>query len=323
MTPGGDWAFFPTAARGRLSFVGTHADINLWSIAIDAGTGKAHGPLRRLTRGAGFISHLTLSKDGRSLAYFAARTSGGELHVRDLESGSDTVIAADAERGFPVISRGRGADRVWRDGAGPAGAASGVPYEPSRMERRAWSARTVAVARGNGSTRRTLVVETFGAGLNTFIALDIHDGMQRPLLSSTARRLSNPRVSPDGHWLAFDAATPGGLPAVMIARVADGAVPDEAAWVSVQASASHPFWSRDGRLLYYLPTTPSVDIRNRVAARRFDPSTGRVDGEAFTVLNLSEMIVPAMVTAAAPIAAPDQIIFVLGNFRGDVWIRDV
>ena len=73
MTPGGDWAFFPTAARGRLSFVGTHADINLWSIAIDAGTGRAHGPLRRLTRGAGFISHLTLSEDGRSLAYFAAR----------------------------------------------------------------------------------------------------------------------------------------------------------------------------------------------------------------------------------------------------------
>jgi hypothetical protein len=29
------------------------------------------------------------------------------------------------------------------------------------------------------------------------------------------------------------------------------------------------------------------------------------------------------VSAAAPIAAPDQIIFVLGGFRGDVWIGDV
>ena len=76
-------------------------------------------------------------------------------------------------------------------------------------------------------------------------------------------------------------------------------------------------------MLYYLPTTPSVDIRNRVAARRFDPSSGRVEGEAFPILNLTEMIVPAMVTSVAPIAAPDQIIFVLGNFRGDIWIRDV
>jgi hypothetical protein len=35
------------------------------------------------------------------------------------------------------------------------------------------------------------------------------------------------------------------------------------------------------------------------------------------------MIVPTMVTATGPIVAPDQIIFVLGDFRGDVWIRDL
>jgi hypothetical protein len=97
----------------------------------------------------------------------------------------------------------------------------------------------------------------------------------------------------------------------------------EEEWNPSLRVSSHPFWSRDGRLLYFLPTTPSVDIRNRVAARRFDPSSGRVDGEAFTVLSLSEMIVPAMVTAVGPIAAPDQIVFVLGNFRGDIWIRDI
>jgi len=322
MTPGGDWAYFPTAARGRLSFVATHADINLWSTAIDTGAGKARGPLLRLTRGAGFISHVTLSKDGRSLAYFAARTSGGELHVRDLESGADTVIAADGERGFPVISA---------DGQRIACGAlvPGPPVQRPVFVGTVADGKMCLVRQDCGGRprqwldERTLVIETFGAGLNTFIALDIHDGTQRPLLSSISRRLANPRVSPDGRWLAFDAATPGSSPAVMIARVADGAVPDEAAWVSVQASASHPFWSCDGRLLYCLPTTPSVDIRNKVAASRFDPSSGRVDGEAFTVLNLSEMIVPAMVTAVAPIAAPDQIIFVLGNFRGDVWIRDI
>jgi hypothetical protein len=66
-----------------------------------------------------------------------------------------------------------------------------------------------------------------------------------------------------------------------------------------------------------------VDIRNGVAARRFDPSSGRVEGEAFPILSLTEMIVPAMVTSVAPTAAPDQIIFVLGNFRGDIWIREV
>ena len=97
-----------------------------------------------------------------------------------------------------------------RAGAGPAGAASGVCSSTvadgeTRLVREDCGGRP-----RQWLDERTLVVETFGAGLNTFVALDIHDGMQRPLLSSTARTVSNPRVSPDGHWLAFDAATPGG-----------------------------------------------------------------------------------------------------------------
>jgi hypothetical protein len=38
---------------------------------------------------------------------------------------------------------------------------------------------------------------------------------------------------------------------------------------------------------------------------------------------LREMIVPAQLTGTAPVVAPDQIIFALGDFRGDVWIREV
>ncbi len=322
MTPGGDWAYCPTTARGRLSFVGTHADINLWSIAIDAGTGTADGPLRRLTRGAGFISHLTLSESGRSLAYFAAGTSGGELHVRDLESGADTVIGVGPDRGFPVISAE--GERIACSALVP-----GPPVQrPVLLTSVATGEMRLVCEDCGGRPRqwldeRTLVIETFGAGLNAFLALDTRDGSPRPLLSSATRRLSNPRVSPDQRWLAFDMATPGGSPAVGIARVDSRATLEETEWVSVAASASHPFWSRDGHMLYYLPTTPSVDIRNGVAARRFDPSSGRVEGEAFPILNLTETIVPAMVTSVAPIAAPDQIVFVLGNFRGDIWIRDV
>ena len=97
----------------------------------------------------------------------------------------------------------------------------------------------------------------------------------------------------------------------------------ESEWIVICGSASHPFWSRDGRGLYYLATFPNIDIRSRVLARGFDTSTGRVANEATEVLTLREMIVPAMVTGTAPVVAPDQIIFVLGDFRGDVWIRDV
>jgi Tol biopolymer transport system component len=170
---------------------------------------------------------------------------------------------------------------------------------------------------------QTLLAETFGSGLNAFITVDVEDGEQRPVLSAASRKVSNPRLSPDGQWLAFDTTTPGSSPQVAIARLGDKHPVQESAWIVVSDEASHPFWSRDGRLLYFLAAFPSVDIRSRVLACSFDPLTGEITSERTEVLTLGEMIVPTMMSGTAPIVAPDQIILVLGNYRGDVWVRDV
>ena len=130
-------------------------------------------------------------------------------------------------------------------------------------------------------------------------------------------------VSPDGRWLAFDAMRAGGSPEVAVAPLARSMPVPESEWTVIGERSSHPFWSRDGRLLYYLATFPNADIRSRILARGFETSTGRVEDKPADVLTLREMIVPAMVTGTAPIVAPDQIIFVLGDFRGDVWIREI
>ena len=37
----------------------------------------------------------------------------------------------------------------------------------------------------------------------------------------------------------------------------------------------------------------------------------------------TEMLMPAYLPGTAPIATPDQIILVLGDFRGDVWLMDL
>ena len=110
---------------------------------------------------------------------------------------------------------------------------------------------------------------------------------------------------------------------MIVARLDGSQAADETAWVRVDTAASHPFWSRDGRLLYYLPTTPTVDIRNKVAARAFDPGGGRVGADPIDVLTLSETIVPTIISSAAPIVAGDQIVFLLGDYRGDIWMLDL
>ena len=322
MTPGGESAYFPTVSRGRLAFVSVHTDTNMWSVGIDSRTGKADGSPRRHTRGAGIVSSFSVSRDGNLLAYFAAGAGGAHVRVRDLQRGTDATLdeSTGAMRGFPAISF---------DGRRLAFGTL-VPGPPVR--------RPVFVANlADGTYRQIfedcggrarlwldddrLLAETFGAGLNSFIVLDTRNATQRPLLSSRDRRLSNPRLSPDGRWLAFDATPPGGSPSVLAARL-DGPAA-EADWVLVESAASHPFWSRDGRLLYYLPTTPTLDMRNHVAARSFDSREGGVGREPIDVLTLSETIVPAMISSSAPIVAGDQIVLLLGNYRGDVWIMNL
>ncbi len=324
MTAGAEMAFFPAASRQRLAFVGTHADTNIWSIGLDAASGKPYGPLRRLTRGPGIVSHLSLSQDGRTLAHFAARTMRGELHVRDLENGSETEVVADpgVNRGFPTISPS--GQQIAYGGLVP-----GPPVRRPVFLTNLADGETRLIRDDCGGRPRqwldeqTLLVETFASGLNSFFCLDMRDGSQRPLVSASTRKVSNPRISPDGRWLAFDAMQPGGSPEVAVALLRRDTPILESEWKVIREPASHPFWSRDGRQLYYLATIPNVDIRSRILARGFDPSSGRIDDETAEMLTLREMMVPAMVTGTAPIVAPDQIIFVLGDFRGDVWIRDI
>ncbi len=35
------------------------------------------------------------------------------------------------------------------------------------------------------------------------------------------------------------------------------------------------------------------------------------------------MLVPTFLNGTAPLVAPDQILLVLGDFRGDIWMRDL
>jgi len=96
----------------------------------------------------------------------------------------------------------------------------------------------------------------------------------------------------------------------------------ELTWAEVDRSASHPFWSSDGRLLYYTPTGTNPMVRSAIRARRFD-TNGCVGVESMSVFASNDMLMPAYLPGTAPIATPDQIILVLGEFRGDVWVMDL
>jgi Tol biopolymer transport system component len=327
MTRGTDLDCLPTVACGRMAYVSTHPDQNLWSTAVDVATGVTHGPLRRMTRGPGILGHLSVTSDGRTLSYWAARNATGRLVLRDLEHDTETAYAgepANGDKGFPTLSPS-GSQLAF--GVRMLGPLAMRPIYVANLS--ADTSRKLGDDCGGRPRQwmdeRVLLIETFGSRFNTLFLLDTADGSRRAFVAAAERSVTNPRLSFDRRWIAFDAATPGGPPSVFVAPVGvavDGPIP-ESAWVLVDRSASHPFWSVDGRLLYYLPTTPSPEIRGVVRARRFSVDSGQPEGESFVAFSSNEMVVPAQVTGTAPIATADQIIFVLGDFRGDIWMMDL
>jgi hypothetical protein len=97
----------------------------------------------------------------------------------------------------------------------------------------------------------------------------------------------------------------------------------ETAWVVVDRSATYPFWSADGRLVYYTPIGTNPMVRSAIRARHFASASGLLEGEPVAVYAAHEMMMPAYLPGMAPIATPDQIILALGDFRGDVWLMDL
>jgi Tol biopolymer transport system component len=322
LTLGGESALLPTVGGGRIAFVSRQQDANFWSVSLDPDTGMASGALKRLTRGAGIVGYLSLSRDLRTLAYFSVRRGAGDVYLRDLETGTERVLVAGpgGPKSYPAIS--------------PDG--SQVAFGQQMGGER--TARPIFIAQPSEGTWRTLgddcrgrprqwiderllIMERYSR-LNSIALIDTETAEQRELLRSDEWSLKNPRVSPDGRWIAFDGTRPGGPVNVYVAAFRPEPIA-ESDWICVERSASHPFWSADGAMLYYTPMGASTAFRSLVRARRFPKGSAGPEGEPIMVYATAELVMPAYLPGTAPIATTDQIICALGDYRGDVWLMDL
>ncbi len=323
LTTGSESAWLPAAAGGTVAFISSQADTNLWSLALEPWSGIARGPLRRMTRGPGILGYLSVTRDFRTLAYFSVRIGEGDVFLRDLEAGTEKVLAegAPGAKWYPAISPD---GRFLAYGARmPGGERAPRPIFIVCLSDKSW--RKLGDDCGGRprewADERRLLIERY-AHLNTIALIDTETGAAREVLASAARSVRNPRLSPDRRWIAFDASPPGEPATVFVAPFRDRPI-RESAWVAADRSASHPFWSGDGRLLYYTPIGTNPQVRTAIRARHFASARGLMDGEPLTVFASTEMLMPAYFPGTAPIATPDQIILPLGDFRGDVWLMEL
>ncbi|MFI0259112.1 amidohydrolase family protein [Streptomyces sp. NPDC017056] len=199
------------------------------------------------------------SRDGRSLLYADDRDGLFAVRRHDLATGEETVLAAGG-RVQPALSPDGGrlaaidmsGNLVVRDlaagtetvAAAPLGA-GGVPGRPS------WSpdGRYLAFCDRNRLNRR------FREGYNLIRVVDTHTGKDRlhapdpghGLTSIADRYDSGPVWSPDGRWMALIAES-----ALWVLPVRPDGTPDGAPRRLTDESADHPSWSGDSRTLLYL-----------------------------------------------------------------------
>ena len=323
LTEGSESAWLPSAAAGRLAFVNCRTDSNLWSVPLDSERGIASGPIRRITRGPGILGNLSLTADGGTLAYFSVRLGRADAFLRDIHADTERVLHDGPPGG------------KWDPAISPSGARLAFSTRVAEAER---ALRPIFVSSLPDETwhkladdcggrprewvdERRLVFQRFGRP-NSIAVIDTENGRQCDLLKGADRSVTNPRLSPDRRWIAFEVAGVGEPAAVFVSPFRDDLIP-ESEWVGVDRSATHPFWSADGRLLYYAPIGTNPLVRSAVHARRFDGESGRPEGAPISVYSSEDMVMPAYLTGMAPIAARDQIFLVLGDFTGDIWLMDL
>jgi Tol biopolymer transport system component len=207
-----------------------------------------------------------------------------DIRVLDLASGQETRIGETSEASPPVISddgtqvayavREKGSLSIYS-----APVSGGVP-------RRLCTGCGRPIEWYGGATR----ILYDQAAKNTEIGvLDVGTGNTTTILRAQASRIYTPRRSPDGRLLCFTRLTGPQDRRSYLVKFSDNGLIPEQEWTRLRDGAAldetQPFWSTDGRFLYFLSER---DGYRCVWAVRFDQATSKPVQEPFAAHHLHQ-----------------------------------
>jgi len=291
--------------EGRVVFSSGRQRFDIWGIPLDADSGKAKGAPYRITDTLAPTANPDISADGKRLIFGSARNGYTEVWEKDLVTGRERVAATSPE--------GASYGRLLKSSpeilyVQPMGVHDDVYLGKSKLAigTRPWDA---------DSKGTTVLVS--GAGID---ALDVATKQRTPLIAAPAQtRLSDASFSPDDRWLVF----------VAVAKDTSGiyVVPAHGGkWLQITDSAiraGKPRFSPDGRLIYF---TLDRDGAREIAAVRFDPQSGVVSGEPFTVFRpaVAKLSLLSINPAALNIAvARSTLVTILCEQTSTIWVGDL
>ena len=313
----------PSVAAGYIAFSSASESVNIWALPVDHTRGKTLGEIHALTQGTSINALPSISADGTKLVY--TRLSGISMgFLKDLNSGRVRPLlpelAESSYEFFPKISM---------DG-------SKLVYGVASQDKA-----RLFVSDTDDLTSRLLCEDCLGAPSDWFPdghtillyllpnnirvdSIDVNSG-KRSLLVQSSHTIWQPKVSPDGRWIALHTDLSALHVSIMVIPVRNGVAAGDKEWVTITDGSEHdlcPIWSPDGNLLYFLSERDGFRC---VWGQKLDPATKRPLGAPFAVYHSHDpgrSLKNVNLNLLSMTVSRHQIVFPMGEFTGNIWITD-
>jgi Tol biopolymer transport system component/DNA-binding winged helix-turn-helix (wHTH) protein len=315
----------------KLAFTGASEQIRAWLFPFEAKNARVTGPGQPITS-AGIESLApNLSPDGNKLAFSTVRTNHWEHWTKNLSDNEQISVATDGiyVHTFPVWSH---------DGARLA--YSRQDLETHRTQLVEWSAANRSehpvtgmstnsfsrVCDWSSDGKALLVSRVSGKNpLNELWEVSLADrpeeSTERPIAFSRTEAIYQCRLSPDGHWIVFEAVrnSARGRESALYAvprtggtwtRLTDGKYWDD-----------KPRWSPDGRTIYFMSGHGGF---YGIWAVHFDPLRGSGLGTPFLVkaFDAPSFIIPRNTVIVEISVSQNSLVVPLQQVSGGIWMLD-
>lgn len=288
-----------------LASAGENTDI--WSLPLDADTGKVTGEPRQLTRDSAADFHPALSAAGRKMVFVSARSGHQEIWIKNLDTGEDAALTASR------------ADKYSPDFSPDATKVSFATHQAGK-----WDIYLVPAAGGVAE----MICEDCGQATGwspdgrylignsvdgRLYLVEVASRRRIDLLAPRERWFNSGTFSPDGRWITFQDFGPPRREHV--APFQGETMAPESTWYSVLPELAE--WSPDGTLVYGVS---DQDGFNCIWAQRVDRATKRPVGSPLPIFHAHGARLTVFTARIS--FGRERLVFSLADRTGNVWMAE-